>query len=86
MRTRYLLTRSTQWFRMLIHALQKFASKLAASAKIMLLLCLRKKKERPERERENRTRKLKRIEIYLSSVLMLHALRYARSRRKKNKK
>ena len=43
-------------------ALQKFACKLAESAKIILLLCLRKKKERPERERENRTRKLKRIE------------------------
>ena len=43
-------------------ALQKFACKLAESAKIILLLCLRKKKERPERERENRTRELKRIE------------------------
>ena len=33
-------------------ALQKFACKLAESAKIILLLCLREKKERPEREKE----------------------------------
>ena len=68
-------------------ALQKFACKLAESAKIILLLCLREKKERPEREKERiEPVSLNVFKIYLASVLMRSALRYARSRRKKKKK
>ena len=45
----------------------------------------RKKKALKEKERIEPV-SLNVLNIYLSSVLMLNALRYARSRRKKNKK